>query len=149
MIEGDTALTPDQGRTSGSAGMQVRRHADPAGGGDRAQGAASRWLRRGSMPRPPISSQWTAKCGRRAGGAGIAFADAGRRAGSSISRSIRKAPLKDPASYTIVGKPLPRPDVPAKVTGSRIYVHDFTLPGMLHGRVIRPPAHRRGAAVGR
>jgi CO/xanthine dehydrogenase Mo-binding subunit len=48
--------------------------------------------------------------------------------------------VKDPASYTIVGKPLPRPDVPAKCTGAFTYIHDFRLPGMAHARVIRPPA---------
>src|SRR5207247_6270535 len=42
--------------------------------------------------------------------------------------------------YSIAGKPLSRPDVPAKCTGSHIYVHDFTMRGMLHARVIRPPA---------
>jgi len=51
-----------------------------------------------------------------------------------------KAPLKDPANYTIVGKPLPRPDVASKCIGTAIYVHDFTLPSMQHARVIRPPA---------
>ena len=51
-----------------------------------------------------------------------------------------KAPLKDPANYTIVGKPLPRPDVASKCIGTAIYVHDFTVPGMQHARVIRPPA---------
>src|SRR5204863_7247438 len=49
-----------------------------------------------------------------------------------------KALLKDPSTYTVVGKPLPRPDIPAKVTGRHLYVHDLTLPEMLHGRVIRP-----------
>jgi CO/xanthine dehydrogenase Mo-binding subunit len=43
-------------------------------------------------------------------------------------------------SYTIVGKPLPRPDVASKCIGTTIYVHDFTLPSMQHARVIRPPA---------
>ncbi|MFZ0114667.1 MAG: molybdopterin cofactor-binding domain-containing protein, partial [Xanthobacteraceae bacterium] len=51
-----------------------------------------------------------------------------------------KAPLKDPATYTLVGKPLARPDVPAKCTGSFTYMQDFSLPGMVHARVIRPPA---------
>jgi CO/xanthine dehydrogenase Mo-binding subunit len=50
------------------------------------------------------------------------------------------APLRDPASYTIVGQSLPRPDIPAKVTGRHVYMHDFALPNMLHGRVVRPPA---------
>ncbi len=30
--------------------------------------------------------------------------------------------------------------MPDKCTGRQTYVQDFTLPGMLHGRVIRPPA---------
>src|SRR5262249_56036260 len=51
-----------------------------------------------------------------------------------------KAPLRAPATYTTVGQPVARPDVPAKCTGRHVYVHDFTLPGMLHARVIRPPA---------
>src|SRR5207249_1311009 len=50
------------------------------------------------------------------------------------------APLKDPKTYTVVGKPIPRPDVPDKCTGRNVYVQDHTLPGMLHGRVIHPPA---------
>ena len=55
-------------------------------------------------------------------------------------RSDPKAPLKDPSTYTVVGKSLPRPDVPAKCTGRTAYLQDHTVPGMLHGRVVRPPA---------
>ena len=50
------------------------------------------------------------------------------------------APLKSPADYTLVGKSVPRVDLPAKMFGTYTYVQDFRLPGMLHGRVIRPPA---------
>ncbi len=46
---------------------------------------------------------------------------------------------KDPKQYTTVGKPVPRFDLPPKVTGEAVYVHDMRVPGMLHGRVIRPP----------
>ena len=47
-----------------------------------------------------------------------------------------------PASmHTIVGKPAPRRDIPAKVTGTPIYVHDLEVPGMLHGRIARPPSY--------
>jgi CO/xanthine dehydrogenase Mo-binding subunit len=75
----------------------------------------------------------------KAGGAGIGFANliGGRQFDLKLDP---KAPLKDPATYTIVGKPLPRPDVALKCTGTATYVHDFTLPGMQHARVIRPPA---------
>ena len=34
---------------------------------------------------------------------------------------------------------MPRVDLPAKATGELTYVHDVRVPGMLHGRVVRPP----------
>ena len=46
---------------------------------------------------------------------------------------------KAPGSYIIVGQSMPRVDVPAKATGEFVYVHDVRVPGMLHGRVVRPP----------
>ncbi len=137
MIEGDTALTPDQGRTAGSNGIQVggiqlRRAAATARkalidmAAVQLNVAAADLVAIDGMVRP------------QAGGNGISFAQlvAGRQFDLALDAN---APLKDPDTYTIVGKPLPRPDVPAKVTGAQTYVHDFALPGMLHGRVIRPP----------
>jgi CO/xanthine dehydrogenase Mo-binding subunit len=75
----------------------------------------------------------------KSGGTGVRFADliGGRNFNLKLDP---KAPLKDPATYTLVGKPLARPDVPAKCTGSFTYMQDFSLPGMVHARVIRPPA---------
>ncbi len=60
------------------------------------------------------------------------------------------APTKDPRDYRVVGKSVPRVDIPRKVTGQLTYVHDFRLPGMLHGRVVRPPYRGRdsGAMLG-
>ncbi len=46
---------------------------------------------------------------------------------------------KDPKEYEIVGKSIERVDVPPKTTGEAVYVHDVRIPGMLHGRVVRPP----------
>ncbi len=46
---------------------------------------------------------------------------------------------KDPKDYKIVGQSVARVELPAKVTGEHVYVHDVRLPGMLHGRVVRPP----------
>src|SRR5262249_52163221 len=53
-----------------------------------------------------------------------------------------KQPVKEkaPQDYKIVGKPQPRLDIPDKVTGRFTYMQDFAVPGMLHGRVARPPA---------
>lgn len=56
--------------------------------------------------------------------------------------------LKDPASYKLAGKPAVRFDIAAKVRGTYDYVQHIRLPGMLHGRVVRPrgqPAFEAGA----
>ena len=53
--------------------------------------------------------------------------------------------LKDASQYRIVGKSAPRVDIPAKATGALTYVHDVRVPGMLHGRVVRPPYAGRDA----
>ena len=47
--------------------------------------------------------------------------------------------LKAVEDYATVGQSVPRVDIPAKATGELVYVHDVRLPGMLHGRVVRPP----------
>ena len=47
--------------------------------------------------------------------------------------------VKAACSYTIVGQSVPRVDIPAKATGEVVFVHDMRIPGMLHGRVVRPP----------
>jgi nicotinate dehydrogenase subunit B len=49
--------------------------------------------------------------------------------------------LKDPAKYAVMGQPVPRVDIPAKVTGGAAYVQDMRLPGMVHARVVRPPSY--------
>ncbi|MGH8660764.1 MAG: molybdopterin cofactor-binding domain-containing protein [Burkholderiales bacterium] len=48
---------------------------------------------------------------------------------------------KPAPQHTIIGRPAPRRDIPAKVSGTPIYVHDLELPGMLHGRIARPPSY--------
>ena len=53
---------------------------------------------------------------------------------------IRKAPRKPASEWTVLGKPAQRPDLPDLVTGKFEFVHNVRLPGMLHGRVVRPPA---------
>jgi nicotinate dehydrogenase subunit B len=47
--------------------------------------------------------------------------------------------VKSTDDYRIVGQSMPRVDLPAKATGELVYVHDIRVPGMLHGRVVRPP----------
>jgi nicotinate dehydrogenase subunit B len=49
--------------------------------------------------------------------------------------------LKDPATFKVMGQPIPRVDIPAKVTGGVAYVQDLRLPDLLHARVARPPSY--------
>jgi nicotinate dehydrogenase subunit B len=139
-VEGDTSLTPDQGRTAGSAGiarggMQIRQAAATA----RKALVELAAKRLNAKPEDLVADD--GKVRPKSGGAGVVFAELlkGERFGLKLDP---KAPLKDPSTYTLVGKPLPKPDVPHKCTGSGGYVfmHDFSVAGMLHARVIRPPA---------
>lgn len=61
-----------------------------------------------------------------------------------------KAPLKPVAEYKLVGARPPRNDIPAKVRGTYTYLQHVRLPGMLHGRIVRPRgqgAYGAGARV--
>jgi nicotinate dehydrogenase subunit B len=49
------------------------------------------------------------------------------------------APEKPASAYGLVGTSAPRLDLPGKFAGRPSYLQDMTLPGMLHGRVVRPP----------
>ena len=138
MIEGDTALTPNQGATAGSYGIA-------RGGAQLRQAAAT--------ARQALLAQAAQRLNRPAGDLQIADGLVSAKDGSaSVSYSDLlgdrafnvkidiKAPLKSHERFRFIGKSLPRPDMPAKVTGRHRYLHDLTLPGMLHARVIRPPA---------
>ena len=64
------------------------------------------------------------------------FADSGlldRDATASV-------PPKTAAARTLVGQSAARIDLPDKVMGRPRFVHDLRLPGMLHGRILRPPS---------
>ncbi|HWF47145.1 MAG TPA: molybdopterin cofactor-binding domain-containing protein [Bryobacteraceae bacterium] len=138
VIQGDTLLTPDQGITAGSfsvqiGGMQIRQAAATA-----RQALVVEAARRfGCSTADLVVNNGIVHS--KANGKSIAYGQLiGRRA---FSLKVNKnAPLKDPASYTIVGQSIRRPEIEANVTGKFMYVQDFKLPGMLHARVIRPPA---------
>jgi CO/xanthine dehydrogenase Mo-binding subunit len=138
LIEGDTAITPDQGRTAGSTGI--------ARGGQQLRQAAA-------TARQALLGLASAKLGRPVedlevadGIVRVTTGSASVRYGELIGDKAlgvkldAKAPRKDPQRFRFIGQSLPRPDVPAKVTGRHRYVHDVKLPGMLHARTIRPSA---------
>ena len=137
MIEGDTALTPDQGSTGGSTGIvgggiQIRQAAATA-----RQALLAMAAKRLAVPAPELTIADGVVRAR--DGRSIAYGEL--VAGGHFDVKLdRAAPLKDPGQYKYVGQVVPRPDLPAKMTGRHTYVQDFRLPGMLHARVIRPRA---------
>jgi nicotinate dehydrogenase subunit B len=56
-----------------------------------------------------------------------------RKAGAPV-------PVKPPGRWSVAGRSAPRLDLPDKITGRPRFLHDLVLPGMLYGRVVRPPA---------
>jgi CO/xanthine dehydrogenase Mo-binding subunit len=51
-----------------------------------------------------------------------------------------KAARIHPRDWTVLGTPVPRVDMRAMATGEFEFVHNVRVPGMLHGRVVRPPS---------
>jgi nicotinate dehydrogenase subunit B len=48
------------------------------------------------------------------------------------------SPAKPVSQYKLVTTRVPRIDIPELVTGQYTYVHNIKVPGMLHGRIVRP-----------
>ncbi len=116
VILGDTGRAPNQGPTIASTSLQL--HAQPL----RVAAAQARaWLLARSAARPGVPA-------------------ASLLAGGHVDLVLDLAtPTKPPSDYTLVGTSAPRVDLLAKATGEAVYVHDVRRPGMLHGRVVRPP----------
>ena len=49
-------------------------------------------------------------------------------------------PSRPPGEWSVAGRSAPRLDIPDKVAGRSRFLHDLILPGMVYGRVVRPPA---------
>jgi nicotinate dehydrogenase subunit B len=136
VILGDTARAPNQGPTIASASIQI--HAMPL----RQAAAQARWWLCSEAAKAlgiaPESVDIDDGCASAPDGRRLALGTlvAGRHVELLLDAST---PLKPTSEHRIVGSSAPRVDIPAKVAGSAVYVHDVRVPGMLHGRVIRPP----------
>ncbi|HEV7966123.1 MAG TPA: molybdopterin cofactor-binding domain-containing protein [Candidatus Acidoferrales bacterium] len=148
MITGDTAQTIDQSQTSGSrtlhkAGPQLRQAA--AAGRHELLKLASAHL---DVPVEQLTvnngvvsvvdnpsaniTYWKLLGGRRFD---VTITATGTAAEMKVAPEITP---KNPKDYKIVGSSIPRIDLPAKFTGEFTYSQDVRIPGMLHGRPIRP-----------
>jgi nicotinate dehydrogenase subunit B len=138
LVTADTALTPDEGYTAGSHSMQ------DSGTAIRHAAAQARRLLIGAA-----AARWQVPAERLQAKDGAIIADDGRRAafGELVSgellhvRAEPDAKPIEPAQHRVVGKSLPRIDIPAKVTGGEAYIQDLRLPDMVHARVMRPPSY--------
>lgn len=57
---------------------------------------------------------------------------------------LKAIALKTPGQYTLIGKSLPRADIPEKVDGRASYAIDVFLPGMAYAKVAYPPTREGG-----
>lgn len=67
--------------------------------------------------------------------------------GRNVDAATGKAPMKPVSDLKVVGQSLKRYDIPGKVDGSLKWAVDMKLPGMVHARNVRPPL--AGATVQR
>ncbi|RFU48918.1 molybdopterin cofactor-binding domain-containing protein [Paraburkholderia sp. DHOC27] len=139
IVLGHTGEAPNQGPTIASATIQIS--AVPL---RQAAAQARQFLLRQAAERLEVNADaldvrdgMVYRRGTEAAqGIGYGELIAGRRIELTLATD---APLKSPDAYRIVGKSTPRLDIPAKATGELTFVHDVRVPGMLHGRVVRPP----------
>jgi CO/xanthine dehydrogenase Mo-binding subunit len=141
LIYCDTALTPDQAHTSGS-----QSHPANFNQSNLAQaGATARevLLQLASQRLQVPVEQLTASDGAvRVKSDPSRQVTYGQLAGAkkfnlALSSSAKRKPASE---WTVLGTPARRPDMPAMVAAEFEFVHNVRVPGMLHGRVVRPPS---------
>ena len=147
MVTGDTTKAVDQGITAGSrtielAGPQLR-HAAAAARQELLKLASARL-------KAPVSQLTVSDGVVSVMGNGHKVSYASLLGGKKFNVTIPATgngwtlkvapdvPVKDPKDYKVVGKKQDRVDLPPKFTGQFTYVEDVRVPGMLHGRVVRP-----------
>ncbi len=149
MVQGDTSTSIEQGSTVGSrtierAGPQVRQAA-AAARQELLKLAAARL--NAPVDKLTVVDGVVSVAGDATKKISYGQLIGGKKFNTKISASgtgwdMKVAPevkAKDPKQYKVVGQSVKRVELPAKVTGEHDYIHDVRIPGMLHGRVVRPP----------
>ena len=138
VVTADTGRTANEGYTAGSHSMQDSGTAILNAAAQVRALLIAEAARRLDLPAENLRTE-----------SGLVVAPDGRRfgygdlvAGDMLHVQAEvKSNLKDPATYKVMGQPVPRVDIPAKVTGAAAYVQDMRLPGMVHARLVRPPSY--------
>src|SRR5262245_7760114 len=141
LLQCDTSFTPDQGTTSGAQSHPTNfNQANLALAGATAREAL---LQRAAAELGVAVDQLAVKDGVIGAKADpskkVSYAQlvGGQKLNVALNRAAKR---KNPNEWTVLGKPIPRIEIPAMATGQFEYVHNVRVPGMLHGRVVRPPA---------
>ena len=138
LVTADTELTPNEGFTAGSRSMQDSGTAILRAAAQARAILVAEAARRLGLPPDQLKTEngaVTAPDGRK-----LAYRDVVADTLLHV-QAQPQSPLKDPRTFKVMGKPVPRVDIPAKVTGGQAYVQDLRLPGMVHARVVRPPSY--------
>src|SRR6202035_3296223 len=135
VVLGDTSRVPDQGPTIASETIQITAVPLRNAAAQARQFLLARAAERLELPLEDLTVEDGLIRGRNRS---VSY---GELIGDEVIRLelANEVPVKAAEAYSIVGQSVPRTDLPAKATGELIYVHDVRLPGMLHGRVVRPP----------
>jgi nicotinate dehydrogenase subunit B len=136
IVSADTARTPNEGMTAGSLSVEN------SGTALRFACAEARQilLELAAAKLGVAVANLSVADGTVTGAGSVTYWELARDANLKREASAQAKP-KPPAQHRIVGRSLPRRDIPAKVTGGAAFVQDLRLPGMVHGRVVRPPRY--------
>jgi nicotinate dehydrogenase subunit B len=140
LVQCDTAVTPDQGTTSGSQSHPTNfneRNLAQAGATAREALLQLAAARLGvSADRLTIADGFVAA--RSDATKKVSYADlvGGKKFNVALDPKATRKPARE---WKVLGTSVPRVDMPAMATGQLVFVHNIRMPGMLHGRVVRPP----------
>ncbi|MGH6689251.1 MAG: molybdopterin cofactor-binding domain-containing protein [Gammaproteobacteria bacterium] len=137
VVHGDTARTPNEGMTAGSLSMEQSGTALRFACAEAREMLLAAAATKLGVPASDLKvSDGTISA---PGGKTVTYADL---VGSVDFKREASATAKPKAAgtHTWVGKSVARRDIPGKFTGGAAYVQDVRLPGMVYGRVLRPPS---------
>ncbi|MBZ5497998.1 MAG: molybdopterin-dependent oxidoreductase [Acidobacteriia bacterium] len=140
MIMGDTRLCPPDGGTNGSRSVRYFGPALRAAGAEAREVLLQLAAENLQLPVERLAAKNGVVSDKTNAAKKVSYGALAQ--GKRIERHLAKKPdLKPPSAFQVCGKSLPRPDRTEKVTGKAKFAGDIRLPGMLYGRVLRPPAH--------
>ncbi len=143
MVMGDTKLCPWDGGTNGSRSIKYFGPALRSAGAEAREVLIQLAAEQLRLPPDRLIARGGEVSDKTDPRKKIAYGALAR--GKTIEKHLEKKPsLKPPSAFVVCGKPLPRADALEKVTGKAQFAGDIRLPGMLYGRVLRPPAHGAG-----